>query len=162
MSIPAPPQFLPVPGRPVVEWTQWLAIFRNYLLVIDASKFSEMKQRALLLTCLGVEGNRIFSTLQDTGDTLEDAIVALASHFEPRVNVVAERYKFRCRRQRIGESIDTFVSDLRQLISRCEYGGLTDSILRDQLVEKILSNPLREKMLMESDLTLEKAILMAQ
>ena len=162
MSIPAPPQFLPLPGSPNVEWTQWISMFRNYMLVIDGAKFSDAKQRALLLTCLGVEGNRIFSTLQDTGSDMEDAIQALSDYFMPRVNVVATRYRFRCRRQRVGEPVDSFLSDLRELVVNCEYGSLTESLIRDQIVEKIESNALREKMLMEADLSLDKAVTMAR
>ena len=70
MSISPPPLFLPVPGTPTIEWRLWSKMFSNYLLVIDGYKFTEEKQCALLQTCLGTEGQRVFETLPDKGSSL--------------------------------------------------------------------------------------------
>lgn len=41
------------------------------------------------------EGQRLFYTLPNTVDNLEDAIKALEEHFLPKRNVVVERHAFR-------------------------------------------------------------------
>ena len=133
-------------------------MFQNYMLVVDGGNFSEEKRRALLLICLGTEGNRIFASLPNTGTTMEDALRALEEQFQSRINTVAERYRFRCRAQRPGEPIETYTAELRDLVSRCEYKTLTDEMIRDQIVEKCNSKQIREKLLMEPDLTLTKAL----
>ena len=129
--------------------------------MIDRNRFPDAKQQALLLICLGVKGTRIFLTLQDSRSDLEEAIIALMACFEPWVNVVTERSKFRCQRQRDGENIDSFVSNLWQLAVTCEYDPLSGGLICDQIAEETNSNNLHERLLMETDLTLEKAIVIA-
>lgn len=69
------------------------------MLVINATgdSWPEARKRALLLHCLGTEGQRLFYTLPNTGDNLADAIKALEEHFIPKRNVVMERHAFRKR-----------------------------------------------------------------
>ncbi len=43
----------------------------------------------------------------------------------------------------------------------CEFGSNLDEMLRDQLVENVASHHIREKLLLETDLTLSKAIIIA-
>ena len=36
-NVPAPPMFLPCPGEPQIPFDMWMRIFKNYLLVINAT-----------------------------------------------------------------------------------------------------------------------------
>nr|XP_055067975.1 uncharacterized protein K02A2.6-like [Misgurnus anguillicaudatus] len=116
---------------------------------------------ALLLHCLGTEGQRLFYTLPDTGDTLDSAMAALQTYFNPKINVVAERHSFRKRAQAPSESVLQYVAALRDLVSKCEFGANTDDMIRDQLIEHVASHRIRERLLLETDLTLTKAITIA-
>lgn len=160
VNTPFPTPYLPCPGEPAIPFTTWEKIFRNYLLVINASgdEWPEARTRALLLHCLGTEGQQIFYTLPDTGDTLDSAIAALQTHFNPKINVVAERHAFRKRTQATSESVLHYVAALRDLVSKCEFGANTDDMIRDQLIEHVASHRIRERLLLETDLTLSKAI----
>ena len=53
---------------------------------------------------------------------------------------------------------DTFVTDLRRRAEFCDFGAIKDSLIRDQIVVGINDPKLRERLLRETDLTLEKAI----
>ncbi len=107
VNAPFPDIFLPCPGLLAVPFKTWVRMFENYLLVINANgnAWPEARKRALLLHCLGSEGQGIFHTLTDTGDTLATAIAALRAHFTPTVNVVVEHHAFRKRAQGAQESI---------------------------------------------------------
>ncbi len=131
--------------------------------MINASgdEWPEARTRALLLHCLGTEGQRIFYTLPDSGDTLDSAIAALQTHFNPKINVVAERHAFRKRTQTTSESVLHYIAALRDLVSKCEFGANTDDMIRDQLIEHVASHRIRERLLLETDLTLSKAITIA-
>ena len=165
----APAPFLPTAGaEPAVAWPRWILMFENFLLAIGGDKFSALRQRAVLLTCLGTEGQRVYESLP-TGVKLENeddfqfTKRRLREHFEPKRNVCAERYRFRCRAQQPGESVLQWISSLRQLASSCEYGDRTDEFLRDQLIERTSSSKLRQRLLMEgSDLSLEKCVVIAE
>ncbi|KAI2660383.1 Transposon Ty3-G Gag-Pol polyprotein [Labeo rohita] len=158
-----PTPFLPCPGEPAIPFDTWLRMFQNYLLVVGASgdAWPIERKRALLLHCLGTEGQRLFYTLPNQGDSMEDAIVALKAHFAPRRNIVAERHAFRKRVQAPGESIVQYVAALRDLASTCDFAATLDEMLRDQLVENVSSHRIRERLLLESELTLDKAITIA-
>lgn len=137
-------------------------MFQNYLLVIRAQgdAWPEARKRALLLHCLGSEGQRIFYALPNTGDNLDAAIAALNEHFMPSVNVVVERHTFRKRAQRPQESIVQYIASLRELAATCEFAN-TEDMIRDQLVEHVANPRIREKLLLKDKLTLTDAITIA-
>ena len=178
-----PPSFLPTPGSPTIPWKQWKGLFENFLLAGGASKFSDDRRRAMLLHCLGPEGQRVFHTLppsssstsgdvaaadgaadvpSDSPCNYNEALKRLDSHFTPAVNVVAERYRFRQRGQRHDEPVDDYISSLRALVVNCEFGSLRDEFIRDQLVEKTNCGRIRERLLIEPKLTLMTAITIAR
>lgn len=135
-------------------------MFNNYLVVINATgnSWPEARKRALLLHCLGTEGQRIFNTLPDSGDTLASAITALEKHFNPALNVVAERHAFIKRLQGAQETILQYIAALRQLAATCEFGENCDDMIRDQLVEHVANPRIRERLLLKDKLDLTTAI----
>ncbi|KAM7300845.1 uncharacterized protein LOC121836989 [Ixodes scapularis] len=93
------------------SWRQkWHGMFNDYLLASGAAEFPPERRKALLLHCLGAEGQRIFNTLPDTNppstaqDTGKDAtskpdvyaiaVASLAQHFATTSNLVIERHRF--------------------------------------------------------------------
>ncbi|KAF7643879.1 hypothetical protein LDENG_00231610 [Lucifuga dentata] len=138
-------------------------MFQNYLLLINASgdEWPDARKRALLLHCLGTEGQRIFLSLPNTGDTYDGAVAALKAHFIAKVNVVVEQHMFRKRVQGPNESILQYIAALRDLASTCDFGEMCKDMIRDKFVEHVASHRIRERLLLESGLTLEKAITLA-
>ncbi|KAL3242992.1 hypothetical protein MRX96_020671 [Rhipicephalus microplus] len=60
MSVPElqpPPSFLPSPGHPAVPWYQWKQAFQTYMVASGASDLPADRRKAILLTCLGLEGH---------------------------------------------------------------------------------------------------------
>ena len=55
-------------------------------------------------------------------------------HFIKRRNVIYERMKFNQRIQQEGESVESFVTDLYALSETCNYGELTNEMIRDRIV----------------------------
>uniref|UniRef100_A0A3P9IMQ9 Retrotransposon gag domain-containing protein n=1 Tax=Oryzias latipes TaxID=8090 RepID=A0A3P9IMQ9_ORYLA len=104
---------------------------------------------------------RLFYTLPDQGTTMEDAMSALKAHFNPKRNAVAERHVFRKRAQSQTESILQYVAALRDLAATCGFDDKQDEMIRDQLVEHVRSQRIRERLLLEADLTLNKAVTLA-
>lgn len=158
LGLQPPPAFLECPGEPKVALDAWKKLFDNYLLAIGGSDFSAERKRALLIHCLGTEGQRLYNTLPLAANTYDGTVQALQTFFTPKVNVVAERYRFRQRAQAMGESIDHYLAALRELAKTCSFGAMEGEMLRDQIVEKICTPRIRERLLIEPELTLEKAI----
>lgn len=158
LSLQPPAAFLDCPGEPKIPFATWKKLFDNYLLAIGGSAFPAERKRALLIHCLGTEGNRIYSTLPLENDDYDGSVAALEKHFSPKLNIVAERYRFRQRAQAVGESIDHYIAALRELVKKCDFGAMEDEMLRDQIVEKTNSARIRERLLMEEDLKLDKTL----
>lgn len=162
-AVPSPPPFLSVNGEPPIPFETWQKNFQNYMIVIQATgdAWPETRRRAVLLHCLGTEGQRLFYTLPDQGNTFDEAMTALKKHFVPKVNVVACRHTFRQRVQRADETITQYVAALRALSAPCTFGQMESKMLRDQLIANAALSAVRDKLLLEEDLTLEKAITIA-
>ena len=56
------------------------------------------------------------------------------------------------------EPISSYVASLRILANKCEFGTLTDELIRDRIVCGIHSDRVRKHLLYESKLTLESAV----
>uniref|UniRef100_A0A669EBE5 Retrotransposon gag domain-containing protein n=1 Tax=Oreochromis niloticus TaxID=8128 RepID=A0A669EBE5_ORENI len=162
LSLQPPAVFLDCPGEPKIPFTAWKKLFDNYMLAIGGDDFAAERKRALLIHCLGTEGQRIYSALPLATDDYEGSVKALETYFHPKVNVVAERYRFRQRAQAVGESTDHYVAALRELVKQCKFGAMENEMLRDQLVEKTNNARIRERLLMEEDLTLDRALEIAR
>ena len=77
-----------------------------------------------MLHCLGPVVQRIFRTLPGRKEKYKETVEALEGYFAPKRNVVAERYKFRCRRQDADEPIDAYLTSLRELVKLVNLGRL--------------------------------------
>ncbi|KAH7965134.1 hypothetical protein HPB49_003978 [Dermacentor silvarum] len=105
--------FLPSPIHLVIPWEQWIQAFKNYMVASGASDLPARRRKAILLNCLGLEGQRIFQTLTSEDDPrllassaaggispgpdeFDRAIAMLEDHYKSFVNVTAARHHFRC------------------------------------------------------------------
>ena len=94
--------------------------------------------------------------------SLDELFALLKSHFESRIVVIAERFGFYQRLQRDSESIANYMAELRRLSKHCDFGDYLDTELRDQLLCGLYHEAVQRKILAESDLTLTKAVHIAQ
>ena len=85
-------------------------------------------------------------------------LIELGKYFSPTKNVIFERYVFGNLKQEEGETIDAFVTRMREKAASCEYGGLRDELIRDRLVLGITDERARRRLLREKDLTLPSAV----
>lgn len=99
---------------------------------------------AILLHCLGGDGQRVFHTLTKK------------QHF------LLRRLGFQQRRKCTNESIAQYVAYLRGLAKPCRFSSLSDEMIQDKLIEKTNNTLVQEQLLLEDDhLTLGKAVILA-
>ncbi len=63
-----------------------------------------------------------------------ELVALLMDHFNPTPSETVQRFKFHSRFRKPGESIATFVSELRSLAEFCNFGTTFGNMLRDRLV----------------------------
>lgn len=120
----------------------------------------DVRKKATLLHCLETEGHRTFYSLPETGETCASAVSALEKHFTPKGNVVFECYAFRKRAQFPHETTAQHVAALCAL-TVCGFDDKSDDMIHDRLLECLLSDSIGERLLLESDLTLNTAVTLA-
>ena len=101
--------------------------------------------------------SRICSQDDSCSKSYKDLIKLLKQHLAPKVNVVAERYKYRKCEQAIGQTITEFIIELKASSQSCDFGTFLQQALRDQFVAGVHNSGLRTKLLTEEGLTFEKA-----
>lgn len=145
------------------NWKRFKQSFELYSLAIGLQ--NEERKIALLLTVAGRAALDVYNTFTFT-EHEEGKYDVVMKKFEdyctPKKNETYERYVFRNRLQKESESIEQYVTDLRLKSQSCNFEGLRDSMIRDQIVIGVQDNKVRMQLLKESKLTLDKAVEICQ
>ena len=112
---------------------------------------SDGQKVALLLYMGGMEFQEIFYQIvpENAQLTFDQTVLTLDGYFQPKMNLPFERHLFRKMEQVQNETVDQFVSRLRQKAISCGFGNV-DEAIRDQVIEKCRSMHLRRKFLEKS------------
>ena len=110
----------------------------------------------MLLHWGGMQLQDIYFTLKGDLYKYDDAEKALTQYFQPSINVPFERHVFRNATQRDDETIEQFITRLRQKVETCEFTKVEEHI-RDQIIKKCSSNVLRQKFLEKGRVKFENA-----
>lgn len=148
-------------GNLAKTWKSWRDEFTLYLELSmpDAAETVKVK---LFYYLIGEAGRELCDTLMSDETSarrkLSDLIAKFDEHCNPKVNETVERYRFFMRNQGQKECIDSYVTDLKVLASTCNFGEIKDSLIRDRVVCGCNEAGLRERLLREDKLTLEKCL----
>ena len=151
-------------GKPA-EWTRWIRRFERFRQASGLAERSEESQVNTLIYSMGDRADdllRSFALSEQDAKKYDVVKEKFEGHFIKRRNVVFERARFNSRKQQEGESIDDFITDLFGLAEHCSYATLHDELVRDRIVVGILDKALSERMQLQEDLTLEKAVKQAR
>ncbi|KAK3732947.1 hypothetical protein RRG08_002557 [Elysia crispata] len=161
LSFAAPP-CLHLEGNLSENWRKWQQRFQLYLEAAELDRKPKKQQKAILLHTIGPDALELFNTFTFTDEEDTDDIHVIIKKFEahctPKRNLIYDRHQFLTKHQQEGESFDQFVTELKRLNAECEFKDLKDSLIRDRIVCRIRSAQLKERMLRDNDVTLEKAI----
>eukprot|EP00731_Ephydatia_muelleri_P001018 Em0001g1018a len=142
------------------KWRQWRQTMELFIELSMPDK-SEKEKCSAFLYIIGQAGRDIFNAFVLTAEERDKINILFAkfeSYCKPKRNVTVERYKFNTRMQAAEESIDQFVTALRLIAKDCDFKLLEDDLIRDRIVCGTNSDRVKERLLREHDLTLDKAI----
>lgn len=157
-----PPSSMTWSGNLSDNWKFYKQKFILYLQATKSDNESSEFKSSILLSSIGdkalkVYNNFVFENEEDKMK-LEKIIAKYDEYFLPEKNVTYERHVFFLRNQLDGESIDNYITELRDLSSSCEFGDLCDSLIKDRLVLGVNEVAVKERLLRVKDLTLAKAM----
>ncbi|UYV67682.1 K02A2.6-like [Cordylochernes scorpioides] len=144
------------------EWPKWRKRFERYLVVSGMKKKEEADKIDLFMYLMGDRADDIFRTFkfekEEEATKFDSVLKAFGSHFCVRKNIIYERAKFNSRIQEDREPVDEFITSLYKLADSCEFEGLHEQLIRDRIVVGVRDKALSERMQLDSELTLEKAV----
>ncbi|XP_064456893.1 uncharacterized protein LOC135367526 [Ornithodoros turicata] len=137
-----PSTFLPTPGEPSSPWEQWKQSFLTFLKAVDGDGYPPARKRAILLHCLGAEGQRIFHSLEPSNAQSSSTVTTAPTSTTTLTT-------------------DIFTGALSHLDKR--FGAqFEEEAIKQQLLEGTRMQQLRERLLVEGQaFTLEKAVNLA-
>ena len=146
------------------DWTEYAERLTFYFAANGIT--TEAKKRAILLSCVGPATFRLMRSLALPGslDSLsyDELVSKVKDHKEPAPSVIVRRFQFNTRNQKPSESVSEYIAVLRKAAEHCNYGDSLSEMLRDRLVCGITNSAVQKRLLAEKDLTLDKAVSLAQ
>ena len=143
----------------IESWTQYKERLDQYFIAND---IDDDKRRAVLLSICGSKTYSLVRSLvsptKPCDKSYAELCETLEKHFCPKPSKIVQRYKFNTCVRRKGDSVSTYIADLRKLSEHCEYGQILDEMIRDRIVCGIADDRIQRRLLSESDLTLKKAV----
>ena len=141
-------------------WIQYTERLEQYFIANDISDAS--KKRAILLSVCGPTTYNLMRSLaapvKPAQKTFEELCKLIEEHHHPKPSLIVSRFKFNSNYQKPGQSILTFVAELRKLAKHCVYAQTLDDMLRDRLVVGVQDENIQRRLLSEKELTLHKAV----
>ena len=147
------------------SWPRWIRRFERFRQASGLSSKGEESQVNTLIYTMGDKADDILSSFGlSEEDQKKYSVVRdkFESHFVKRRNVIFERARFNSRKQLQDETVDSFITDLFCLAEHCAYDRLREEMIRDRLVVGLRDASLSEKMQLDPELTLDKAMAMAR
>ena len=118
------------------EWKQYVERLEQYLIangVEDAGK-----KRAVFLSTIGPQAYKLLSGLvapaAPSEKPYQDLVKAMTDHHSSHPSEIVQRYRFHTRFRQQGETVATYVSELRAIAQWCNFGESLENMLRDRLV----------------------------
>ena len=143
------------------DWSKWIRRFERFRLASGLEEKSEESRVNTLIYSMGGEADDIVQSLGLTAEDqkkYDEVKKRQEDFFIVKRNVIFERAKFNLRSQQENEAVDVFITDLYNLAEHCNFGVLREELIRDRIVVGIRDKALSEKLQLEADLTLEKAM----
>ncbi|XP_031338074.1 uncharacterized protein K02A2.6-like [Photinus pyralis] len=148
-------------GNIYENWRFFIQRFKNYLKATEMDKKNQATQCAQLLHMVGENGFRIYNTFKfedNEREKIEPLIAKFENYFKPRSNISNVRYNLFTRKQHEGEPIANFITEVTTLAQQCELGDLEDSLIKTCITCGVADERMRQRLLEDDEMTLEKAI----
>ena len=144
----------------VESWPSYIERLGHYFVANNMKDAN--KKAAILLSSCGVNTYTIIWNLlaPDLPSTksFDEIVAAAGKHFNPKPSSIVQQFQFNSRSRKEGESVADFVAQLKQLSEHCQFGDSLNDMLRNRIVCGINDQRIQHRLLLESDLTLTKAM----
>lgn len=143
----------------------WRRFKQNYDIFEEAAGIktqTEKKRIASFLNTIGEDALELFNGF-DLSDKDRQCYAKIQNAFEKhcttKKRIVYQRFNFFARSQSVGETLNSYLADLRKMAAACEFKDQETSLIRDQFLSGISDKALQaDLLLLEDDLNFDKII----
>ena len=140
-------------------WDSYSERMSFYFLANDIN--DDGKKKAIFLSACGSHTFDLLRNLlqpaKPAEKTYDELVEILKTHYAPKPSVITQRYKFNTRIRQQGESVSTYVAELKAIAEFCDFPNL-EQMLRDQLVCGIADLRIQKRLLQDAGLTYKTAL----
>lgn len=161
-----PPSFEPKThemGALSSVWREFKSELNIYFLASGQQDIPDNRKIALMLYQMGRQYQKVFENELKSTLTLanqkvfESVLVSFDGYFEPKKITTSYISSFQSRKQSQNESINDFISSLREIALHCDFGTKEEDFLCVQIANGVKDESLRKKLWGES-LTLAQVV----
>ncbi len=142
------------------DWLQYVERLEHFFYANEITDAD--KKQVVFLSVVGAATYKVLRNIvspDKPGDKTYAVLVeVLSKHFKPAPSEIVERFKFHSRVRNPGESVATYLAELRSLSEFCNFGDMLEVMIRDCSVCGINDAAIQKHLLAESGLTYAKAV----
>ena len=142
------------------EWKRFKREFNCYININELDKKSDSIKIGYLTLLIGTEAAELIeelATAEEDKKDIKKLIQAYDEYFNPTTNLYIQRMKFYQRNQKVDESFNEFLLDVRKLASTCEFDK-KDEAVRDRIVFGMKNEKIREKIIFSKEFSLNAVV----
>ncbi|XP_035226730.1 uncharacterized protein LOC118199052 [Stegodyphus dumicola] len=133
---------------------------------LDIQNVPEAKRGKVLISSLNAKLYNLLKNLLSPDNPSDKNFTelkkVLKDHLNPKALIIPSRHMFINRKQHEGESISSYVTELRSLAIPCEYKeDMLNTMLRDVFVSGLRDRNILDRLFQEDDIDLEKTLKIA-
>lgn len=155
------PEYLSLQGNPSENWRRWIQRFELYLVAKEKTEKPAATKIAMLLSAVGPEALERYNHFEWSEDEDKGKFDVVKAKFENELagkkRIVFSRYQFWEYSKTASQTFDEFLTQLRTLALSCEFTE-SDNMIRDKIVFSTEIPALKERLLREPKLDLQKAV----
>ena len=106
------------------DWSSYAECLEHNMSANDVIDIG--KKRFILLSTCGAATYKLIRNLTSpelpVSKTYKEIVDLVQTHYQPKPSVMIERLKFNSRIHQTGESVSTFMTELRQSSKHCDFG----------------------------------------
>ena len=151
--------------EPIREsWIEYEERLEYFLLANGITEAA--RKKAVLITSIGASNFSILRSVATPdgvkAKSFDELVLVLRNHFSPKPSEVAQRFKFNACVRKPGESVASFLANLRSLSEDCNFGESLEVMIRDRIVYGINDRAFQKRLLSETKLTYKRAVELAR
>lgn len=149
-----------------VKTGQWSSYVDRLDMYFKVNGVADVMKLPTLIALIGDEAYELLVNLASPRKpadlTYSEADALMRQHLQPAPSSLAERYRFRQKRQGAGEDVAVYVAELKRLSRNCKFASNLNENLRDQFICGLRSDVIRQRLFAEDDaVTFAQAVKLA-